>query len=123
MDSILAARKLMNTSKLKSRFTPTATATSQSCAYMALHAASVATNEDEHAVSIVIEGPTNPNTYANQLEKKNLKKKNRYTLPNLNHTSREMTGWEGGREGRKGGREGGRLSWAAVGAVLCCVVL
>jgi hypothetical protein len=56
----------MNTSKLKNRFTPTTTATSQSCAYMALHAASVATNEDEHAVSIVIEGPTNPNTYANR---------------------------------------------------------
>ena len=52
----------------------------------------------------------------------NLKKKNRHTLPNLNHT-REMTGWEGGREGREGGREGGRLSWAAVGAVLCCAVL
>ena len=65
--------------------------------------------------------------------KENPKKKNRHTLPNLNHTSREMTGWEGGeeggeggrggREGREGGREGGRLSWAAVGAVLCCVVL
>ena len=56
----------------------------------------------------------------------NLKKKNRHTLPNLNHTRREMTGWEGGREGREGregGREGGRLSWAAVGALLCCVVL
>ena len=52
-----------------------------------------------------------------------LKKKIRHTLPNLNRTSREMTGWEGGREGREGAREGGRLSWAAVGAVLCCVVL
>ena len=28
----------------------------------------------------------------------NLKNKNRHTLPNLNHTSREMTGWEGGRD-------------------------
>ena len=74
-------------------------------------------------MSVVIEGPTHPNTYANQPEKKNLKKKNRDTLPNLNHTSREMTGWEEGREGREGGREGGRLSWAAVGALLCCVVL
>ena len=66
LDSIPDAHKLMNTWKLKSRFTPTATATSQSCAYMALQAASVATTTNEHAVSIVIEGPTNPNTYANR---------------------------------------------------------
>ena len=55
--------------------------------------------------------------------KEKLKRKNRHTLHNLNHTTREMTGWEEGREGREGGREGGRLSWAAVWAVLCCVVL
>ena len=32
-------------------------------------------------------------------------------------------GGRGGKEGREGGGEGGRLSWAAVGAVLCSVVL
>ena len=56
----------------------------------------------------------------------NLKKKNRHTLPNLNHTSREMTGWEGGREGREGGREGGRealLGGRRGCVVLCCAVI
>ena len=70
---------------------------------------------DEH---LEIEEQVYSHRHGHLTEKKNLKKKNRHTLPNLNHTSREMTGWEGGREGREGGREGGRLSWAAVGAVL-----
>jgi hypothetical protein len=67
-DSIRAALNATQLSMHKFRFTPATMACTQSPLANALLAASNATNDDEHAVSIVIDGPSRPNTYAKRFD-------------------------------------------------------
>eukprot|EP00961_Rhodomonas_salina_P216136 2919841-Rhodomonas_salina.2 len=61
-ESMCAALKATKVCIVRSRFTPTTTAASQSQLSTALHAASIATSDDEQVVSIDIDGPLNPST-------------------------------------------------------------